>query len=98
LTIAPNDFLDVSSLGGTAAGSVYLIATSAGTLTGTFDHVTAGYTVSYATPHEILLTAVPEPSSLTVLGLGAARLLARRRRCVGTTRLRRQVAWQAASA
>ena len=67
-----SDFLDVSVLGAATPGN-YTIAQYSGTLTGTFNNVTSGYTVSYATPGQVILTvpagvgaggAVPEPATL----------------------------------
>jgi hypothetical protein len=53
------------------------IASYTGTLTGTFAEVTPGFVLSYATPVEILVTAVPEPASVGLLA-AAALLLSRR--------------------
>ncbi|MEX0613790.1 MAG: hypothetical protein WD738_18610 [Pirellulales bacterium] len=46
LDLSNVDFLDVT---GTGTGSSWVIATYAGTLSGTFDNVTSGYTVDYGT-------------------------------------------------
>lgn len=57
-----SDFLDVTLPGGANPGN-YVIATYSGTLTGTFNNVTPGFTVSYATPGQIILTVPPTPGS-----------------------------------
>jgi hypothetical protein len=81
LTLDPNASLDiVPSAGGPIPGAQYLIATYSGALSGTFANVTPGYSVSYAMPNEILVTAVPEPLAIGPLLAGALPLLARRRR------------------
>jgi filamentous hemagglutinin len=80
LIIDPGTSLDVTSLGGVAHGNTYVIVTYGGQLDGTFASVTPGYEVSYATPGEILVTALPEPASTGAIALAAASLLARRRR------------------
>ena len=46
------DFLDVTVVSNIVPGNDYLIATYAGTLTGTFDNVTAGMSVIYDTPNK----------------------------------------------
>jgi hypothetical protein len=46
LDLSAAEFLDVTGVG---SGSSWLIATYVGTLTGTFDNITAGYTVNYGT-------------------------------------------------
>lgn len=85
-----SDFLDVSLLAGAAPGN-YVIATYSGALTGTFNNVTPGFTVSYATPGQIILNvppsagaaavaAVPEPSTAFLVALGVAALSACRHR------------------
>ncbi len=53
---ALNNFLDVTATSPT--GSSWLIATYTGTLSGTFENVTAGYTVNTATTGSIFLNAV----------------------------------------
>jgi autotransporter-associated beta strand protein len=57
INLSAVDFLDVT---GTGSGSGWVIATYAGTLTGTFDTVTAGYTIDYGTgsASQITLNAV----------------------------------------
>jgi autotransporter-associated beta strand protein len=57
INLSAEDFLDVT---GTGSGSSWVVATYAGTLTGTFDTVTAGYTVDYGTgsASQITLNAV----------------------------------------
>ncbi|HEY7116333.1 MAG TPA: hypothetical protein VH475_07100, partial [Tepidisphaeraceae bacterium] len=64
-----------------APGTSFVIATFGGSLTGAFDQVTPGYAVSYDTPHEIVVTAVPEPRGIGSLfaTAGIAGLLRRRR-------------------
>jgi hypothetical protein len=73
---APDLFLDVR--GGAASGT-YVLATYTGQLTGEFEYVTRGYLVSYDVPHEILVTATPEPATLLMLSAGPFVLLRRRR-------------------
>lgn len=85
-----SDFLDVSLLAGAAPGN-YVIATYSGALTGTFNNVTPGFSVSYATPGQIILTvppsagaaavaAVPEPATVLLATFPLAWLAARRHR------------------
>ncbi len=54
LDLGANQFLDVAVLNATT-GSSWLVAQYSGVLTDTFDTVTAGYTVDYGTPGQILL-------------------------------------------
>ncbi len=86
-----SDFLDVAVLGSANPGS-YVIAQYSGLLSGTFNNVTSGYTVSYATPGQVILNvpalagfgslaAVPEPTSLALIALGVMLVgVVRRRR------------------
>jgi hypothetical protein len=86
-----SDFLDVSLLGGATPGD-YVIATYSGSLTGTFNNVTPGYSVSYATPGQVILTVpalaglgaiapVPEPTAaILAIIAGCVVGLMRRRR------------------
>jgi hypothetical protein len=55
LTLAENVTLDIVPLDETENGS-YLIAAYTGTLSGVFENVADGYSLSYATPGEIYLT------------------------------------------
>jgi hypothetical protein len=86
--------LSINSLyGAPALGTTWTIAVAGGaagvdTITSTsgilFDSVTSGYEVSIGnygtgTNNALLLTVIPEPSSLALLGLGAALVLLRRR-------------------
>jgi len=80
--------LDTVPLGGMTVGSTYTILT-AGTLAGAFVNAPAGtfsqdgvtYSISYANNAvTLVVTAVPEPTSLALLGLGAGTFLLRRRR------------------
>jgi autotransporter-associated beta strand protein len=68
---------------GTADGVTnYVIATYTGALTGTFAPPTlpSGYTIDYGTGSNSAITLlVPEPASLSLLGLGGLALLRRRR-------------------
>jgi hypothetical protein len=78
LSIAPGTFLDLIRMDDPVVGS-YVIATYTGSLEGAFDNITPGYGVSYATPHEIIVTSVPEPSA-TLLCAGALLQWRRRKR------------------
>ncbi len=80
-----NSELDIA-LTGTFSGGSYIIATF-GTLSGTFNNLDEGdyigdYRISYGieTANSITLTAVPEPGTLSLLGLGLGGLLFRRLR------------------
>ena len=55
LDLSNNEFLDIN---GSPSGVSYVIASYTGTLTGTFNHITAGYTVNYGagTNSQITLT------------------------------------------
>lgn len=79
LTLGSGSMLDLASLGGLVNGHNYLIATYSGMLTGTFSQVTTGYEISYATPHQILVTPIPEPGTAWLLGSAIA-ISTRRRR------------------
>jgi fibronectin-binding autotransporter adhesin len=50
---APNNFLDVT---GTGSGSSWQIGSYVGTLTGTFENITTGYTVDYGTGTNSVIT------------------------------------------
>jgi hypothetical protein len=76
---SPNDYLDLTKLGTVGNGNTYLVATYGGSLLGTFDNVTPGYDVSYATPGEIIVVSSPEPGGL-LLGTAGSVLLIRRLR------------------
>ena len=76
---AANDFLDVLALGGNVGASPYAIATYSGSLTGTFDNVTPGFQVAYGN-HQITVTAIPEPTQVSLAAAGVALLIRRRRR------------------
>jgi hypothetical protein len=76
-----NDFLDLSLVNFTNPGDTYLIVSYDGTLTGTFDHVTPDWVVSYATPGKILATSLtPEPAAMTVVALASLAVAGRRGR------------------
>jgi hypothetical protein len=79
---AVGDGLDVSAVGGVSAGAAFLVATYTGERVGTFDDVTAGYVASYDTPHEVWVTAVPEPGGWAagLIGVGVASAIGRRAR------------------
>jgi fibronectin-binding autotransporter adhesin len=62
-----NDFLDVTKLGSLTATS-YLIATYVGSLTGTFDHVTAGYSVTYDTAQKKVFLIAPPRADFDIDG------------------------------
>jgi hypothetical protein len=82
IALGNNDTLAMNDLDATTAGS-YVIATYTGTESGTFANLPANVSVDYTTGNAITVTigaAVPEPASLTLLSLGAAALLTRRRK------------------
>lgn len=72
LNLGIGSTLDIASLGSLVNGNNYLIATYTGALTGTFTQVTAGFEISYATPHEIRVTPIPEPGMVWWLGTSLA--------------------------
>jgi fibronectin-binding autotransporter adhesin len=79
---AADDYLDVSKLTTPAMpfGTSFIVATYGGALTGSFDHVTPGYAVSYSTPGQVIVTAVPEPTAAALIGAGVAAFLSSGRR------------------
>lgn len=77
LDLAANEYLD---LAGDASSGTYVLATYTGALTGTFDHVTPGYEVSYDVPGQISVTATPEPGAAMLAVAGWGLLLTRRSR------------------
>jgi hypothetical protein len=74
-----NDRLTLVPIGTLSAGATYTVTTYTGNLTGTFDQVTPGYTVSYDTPNAIMVTFVPEPGSVGLAAAGLLLALRRRR-------------------
>jgi hypothetical protein len=75
------DALMLSQLGSVEPGSEFIIATYTGDLSGVFDTVSPGYLVSYTTPHEVIVTAVPEANgSIVLLALAILHTKRRRRR------------------
>jgi len=84
LDLSGEDYLTIRSL--IARQSPTLIATYQGTLTGVFDHVTQGYSVTYGGGF-VFLNGVPEPSGLMVGSLAGALVAGgRMRRSFVTTR------------
>jgi hypothetical protein len=82
---SPNDFLDLSQLGPADPNPKWTIITYSGTLTGTFNNVTPGYTVDYSVPG--VITVTPEPSSaVCLLGISGIAMYHRRRKRVGAAR------------
>jgi hypothetical protein len=80
LTLEAGSSLNLLALAPLPVGARYVVATYDGVLTGSFSNVSPGYDVSYATPHQIVVTVVPEPGgALTTLAL-ATLCFARRRR------------------
>ena len=75
-----NDILDINSAGADFSnGNSFIIATYTGSLTGVFDHIPAGLTVTYQTQsHQIVVT--PEPTSMAMVAVGLMLLTCRRRR------------------
>ena len=61
LNLANVDFLDITGVG---QGLSWVIATYAGTLTGTFNNVTSGYTVNYGTGTNSQITLNKPPSAV----------------------------------
>lgn len=85
---ALGNFLDVTGAG---TGASWVIATYTGTLTGTFESITSGYSVDYGTLTNSQVTlnfpgsgssfaAVPEPSSILLIGLALGGMIGRVRR------------------
>jgi hypothetical protein len=92
---APNDSLDLSFTQTPTATTSFTIATYTGNLVGAFDNVTPGFTVDYSTPGQVIVTGVPEPSSIAFASLGAVAMLQRRRhRCRRRQRARTEAAHQ----
>jgi hypothetical protein len=75
------DFLDVYPQSNGQPYLNYLVATYSGTRTGTFNTVTSGITVNYATAGKIFIsgTPVPEPAAAVLIGWMVPLLLRRRR-------------------
>ena len=73
-----NGSLDVNPLSPILAGQRFVVASYTGQLTGTFDHVTSGFAVSYDVPGEVAVIVVPEPTTL-IFAAGAGGLLMLRR-------------------
>ena len=84
LDLSAEEYLDLNHLSG--AGP-FLIANYT-TLTGTFDHVTPGFTLDFSQPNRIYAVAVPEPGSLTLLLGGILALSTRRRRAADADKKR----------
>ena len=61
LNLSNVDFLDISGVG---QGLSWIIATYAGTLTGTFNNVTSGYTINYGTGTNSQITLIKAPSGV----------------------------------
>jgi hypothetical protein len=80
LDLGDDTTLNLSLAADSTFTSPYLLAQYTGTLTGEFANVTPGFVISYATPGEILVTAVPEPASLAFLIAASILLLGRRSR------------------
>lgn len=80
LTIGAGSYLDVQPLGAFSPGSSFIVASYTGALSGTFENITPNFAVSYATPNEIIVTAVPEPSIMGACALGIIATLRRRRK------------------
>jgi hypothetical protein len=82
LNLGTGTTLNVNVLDSTSGGA-YTIATYTGTLTGTFatTNLPAGYSINYGSGTDSAITlVVPEPASLSLLAIGAAVLIRRRRR------------------
>ena len=91
-----NDATTLDFSGSLAAGP-YTIATYGGTLSGQFMDVPAGYAINYGTGgnSSITLTAVPEPSTCVLIGVGSMGLFGwawRRRKRNGARRSNSPVA------
>lgn len=61
LNLSSVDFLDVSGIG---SGPGWVIATYGGTLTGTFNNITPGYTLNYGTGTNSQITLIAPPSGV----------------------------------
>jgi hypothetical protein len=80
LRLAAGASLDLATIGDVPFGSQFVVATYSGTLTGAFTNISPGFDVSYATPHQIVVTVTPEPAGMGLLGMLAAATFARRPR------------------
>jgi hypothetical protein len=72
--------LNLSLAPGAIFSTPYEIFSYTGSLSGTFAQVTPGFVLDYSQPGEILVSAVPEPSTCALVAAGALAALGRRRR------------------